>query len=174
MRLTLCLLALGSWSAALPAQAKKDVASCKIASDAELKTIATPHRAHSTNTLQGKNSVTDAILINGKNYVMSEGKWRSSPISVAEMLQQEKENIDSAKAYRCRAVRDEAIGGQATTVYHVHTENDVGKYDGDVWVAKSTGLVMRVEEDVDTGDAMSKMHIAITYDYSNIKAPPGV
>lgn len=174
MRLNLWLLALGSSIVALTVQAQKDLAGCKTALDATLKTTATPHHAYSTETQQGKNRVSEAIAVNGKNYVQYQGKWRSSPMSIAETLQQEKENIDSAKVYTCRAIRDEASGGQAATVYHVHTESDVGKYDGDVWVAKSTGLVMHVEEDVDTGDATSKMHVSIKYDYSNVKAPPGV
>ena len=173
MRVTLWLFIFG---VPVTAQAQKDEASCKTSLDAALKTAATPHHAYTTTAMPGgKNQVAEAIAANGKNYVLVGGSWRASPMSVADLVKQEKENVDSAKVYTCKAIRDEAVSGQATTVYQVRTETEGLKSDGQVWVAKGTGLVMRVEQDMDTGgDASSKMHMSTKYDYSNVKAPPGV
>ena len=155
------------------AHAQKDVAACKPPSDGMLKTISTPHHAYSTETRQGKNKASEAIMVANKTYVLYDGRWRPSPISVADMMQQEKDNVDSASAYTCRVTKSDVVGGQAATVYRVHYENSIGKFDSDVWVAKATGLVMQNEVDADMGD-VGKTHISVKYDYSNVKAPPGV
>lgn len=172
MRVALWLFIFG---VPVTARAQKDVASCKTSLDATLKTAATPHHAYTTTTMPGgKSQVVEAIMVNDKNYVLVRGRWIASPMSVADLAKQERENIDSATVYTCHPVREETAGGQAATVYQVRTENAGVKSDGQVWVAKGTGLVMRVEEDIDTGDATSKMHASTKYDYSNVKAPPGV
>lgn len=168
MRLALWFLLLCYPGVALTARAQKDVAGCKAVLDATLKTASTPHHAVSTQARAGQNRVAESILVNDKSYIQIQGHWRESPITPAEMAKQERENIDSAKVYTCHAIRNEA----GATVYQVHSENDIVKSDGEVWVAK--GLVQRVDEDVDTGDVSSKMHVSTKYDYANIKAPPGV
>lgn len=164
MRLTLWLLALGWSSVALTAQAQKDLAGCKTVSDALLKTFATPHHAYSTQTRAGKAQASESIVVDGKNYFQYQGKWRLSPMTVADMLAQEKKNIDSASVYTCKAI--------AGSGYHVHSENAMAKYDGDVWV--QNGLVTHSEQDMDTGNPTSKAHVSTKYDYSNVTAPPGV
>lgn len=173
MQRTCWLFILGASSLGLTAQAQRDVAGCKTAMDAGLKTASTPHHGYTTTTLGGKSQASEAIAVNDKNYVLVQGRWRVSPMTVVDLAKQEKQNIDSAKVYTCRAVRDEAVNGQSATVYHVRTETDIIKSEGDVWIAKSAGLVVRVEEDIDEGDGM-KMHVSTRYDYSNVKAPPGV
>lgn len=173
MRFKRYCLIIGASSLALTAQAQRDVAGCKTALDASLKTTSTPHHAYTTTTLEGKNHTAEVIVVNDKSYVLVQGRWRANPMTIADLVKQEKANIDSAKVYTCRAVRDEAVNGQSATVYHVRTENDVIKSEGDVWIAKAGGLVVRVEEDIDEGDGV-KMHASTRYDYSNVKAPPGV
>ena len=171
MRLTLLFLLP---SIAVTAQAQKDLASCKPVLDATLKSISTPHHAYMTRTMLGKNHLGEQISVDGKNYVSENGGWRTSPMSVADVVKLEKENVDSSKVYTRHAVRDEAVSGQAATVYRMRTEN-VARSDGEVWVAKGSGLVVRVEQDIDTADdPTSKMHVSTKYDYANVKAPPGV
>lgn len=164
MRLTLLLVALGSSSVALTAHAQKDLAGCKTVTDATFKTATTPHHAYSTQTQGTKTRVSESILVNDKNYFQYQGTWRVSPMTVAEVLQLKKQNVDSATVYTCKST------GAGT--YHVRTENSLGKYEGDLTV--QNGLVTRVEEDVDIGAVGSKMHTSTKYDYSNVKAPPGV
>jgi hypothetical protein len=138
--------------------------------DAGLKTEATPHHAYSTETQGGMSIPSEVIAVNGKNYVRHNGAWRASPMSMAEMVKQEKENIDSATAYTCKAERDEDVGGQAATVYRTHLVNGATS-DGEVWIAKGSGLVLRVEQDIDTGDSTGKTHVSTRYYYANVKAP---
>jgi hypothetical protein len=170
MRFQLWLLALGSSSVALAARAQKDLVGCKPVSDAAIKSVTTSH--HLYMTMPGKDRVSESIVVNGKSYIQDQGRWQSSPVSLADMLKQEKQNIEQATAYTCQASKDDMVGGLATTVYRVHTENESSKADAEVWVAKSTGLVMRTEEDIDVGVG-AKMHYSIKYDYANVKAPPG-
>ena len=173
MRFRLWLLVLGASSVPLTARGQKDLAGCKLVSDAALKSISTAHHLYSTET--GKNRASESIMVNGKTYIQYQGQWRQSPMSPADMVAQEKENIENATAYTCHATGDETVGGQATTVYRVHTENETSKADAQVWVAKSTGLVMRTEEDIDIGaTGTGKTHYSIKYDYANVKPPPGV
>jgi hypothetical protein len=40
-------------------------------------------------------------------------------------------------------------------------------------VAKGSGLILRLEEDLDVGDG-DKRHISMRYDYTNVQAPAGV
>jgi hypothetical protein len=171
MHVRLWLLVLGASSIASTARGQKDLAGCKPLTDAAMKSVTTSHHLYSTET--GKKLVSESIVVDGKSYLNYQGHWQPSPVTPAEMLEQEKKNIEAATAYTCHATKDDMVGGQATTVYQVHTENESSKADAEVWVAKSTGLVMRTEEDIDAG-AGAKMHYSIKYDYSNVKAPPGV
>jgi len=163
MRLMLSLVALGSLTVALTAQAQKDVAGCKTVTDATFKTATTPHHAYSTQTQGTKSRTSESIVVNDKSYFQYQGSWRPG-MTVADEVQLKKQNIDSATVYTCKST------GAGT--YHVHTENSLGRYEGDLTI--QNGLITRVEEDVDIGEVGSKMHTSTKYDYSNIKAPPGV
>ena len=55
-------------------------------------------------------------------------------------------NLPTANAFSCAHVGDESVAGTAATVYTPHTENEAVKADARIWVAKGSGLVLRVEE----------------------------
>jgi hypothetical protein len=168
----------GSMAALVPfaARAQKDVASCKPVLDATMKQTTVPYHMYGTTSNPvpgGKPIAMELVSAGGQNYVLADGHWTRSPMTAAAMAQQEQENIHNATAMTCQRVRDESVGGTPAIVYSEHSEGEFGKSDGQVWVAKGTGLVLRTENDMDTGDA-SKTHPSVRYDYSNVQAPADV
>jgi hypothetical protein len=160
----------------LAAHAQKDVASCKPVLDATLKQTTVPYHLYGTTSSPvpgGKPIAMELISAGGQNYVYSGGHWVRSPMTAAAMAKQEQDNIRDVKAFACQRVRDESVGGMPAVVYSEHSEGEFGTSDAQVWVAKGTGLVLRTENDTDTGDA-AKTHLSVRYDYSNVQAPAGV
>jgi hypothetical protein len=94
-------------------------------------------------------------------------------MSVQGMRRRQEENLRTTKSMACRYLRDETVDGEAAAVYHVRSENEGVKSQAVLWISKRTGLPLRSENDIDTGDK-DKMHLAIRYDYANVQPPAGV
>lgn len=141
-------------------------ASCKPVLDAMAKTEATPHHAYQTEAGQ---PVKESILADGVIYIQIKGKWQKSPLTMKEMQDQEAENVKDAKAYTCTYVKDESVGNESAALYNFHQVIDENtKSDGQIWISKSRGLILKQEEDFDTGQ---KRHMSLRYDYNNVQAP---
>lgn len=112
---------------------------------------------------------SEAIYAGGKIYVTVNGKWKMSPASMADMQKQQEENRRRSKS-GCRLLREESVDGEPASVFHVHSENEDVNSDGDVWVSRSRGLILREEIDMNPGDP-SAMHITMRYDYRNVQPP---
>lgn len=168
-RPTLAVLVFGAlgvfvWSDSAAAQA----AACKPVTDAMLKMVTTPHHTVSSDGFQ---ITGEAIGVDNTTYVRIRGVWRRSPMTPQDQLKQEQENIANAKVYTCSKLRSETVDGIAAVVYKVHSETpDVGTADGTVWIAPSLGLPVKTDEDF-TPAGGSKVHHAVTWDYTNIAAP---
>ena len=65
----------------------------------------------------------------------------------------------------CAYLRDEAVDGEAAAVYSDNFTGKAAKTEGQIWISKKTGLVLRQEVDVDLG-AKGKGHQSIRFDYS--------
>ncbi len=65
----------------------------------------------------------------------------------------------------CNYVRDEAASGEAAAVYRQHHTNGDETYDTLVWVSKSSGLLLRQEQDADFGHGQ-KGHESLLFKYS--------
>ena len=65
----------------------------------------------------------------------------------------------------CKDLRDEAVDGEAAVVYSDNFTGKAAKTEGQIWISKKTGLVLRQEVDVDLG-AKGKGHQSIRFDYS--------
>lgn len=172
------LIAAAFCIASIPAIARAQTIplACRPLIDAERKTITTPHHVHSTQTSAGPSQrvrTTEGITTGDVIYIQYGGKWRRSPATPKQMLAQMDTNLTTATAYSCTRIGDESEAGTAATVYTAHTENEGVKADTRVWVGKGSGLVLRTEQDMDTGGG-DKVHMSIRYDYTNVKAPAGV
>ena len=143
---------------------------CKVVFDANDKTLDTPNHAYQEHVEAGGKKVTsELITVNGQRYLLVNGKWSKSRMTVADTKAQEEENKKNAKVVSCKKVGSDSVNGQAATVYTEHSENEDTKADGKVWIS-SSGVILKNEIDLDTGDA-TKNHITIRYEYGNVKAP---
>jgi hypothetical protein len=144
---------------------------CKLVLDANHKTLDTPNHMYTDmGGANGKKTGGELITVNGDRYVMVNGKWSKSRMTVAATRAQEEENIKNAKVLSCKQTGDDVVSGEAATVYTEHTENEDTKSDGKIWISKSRGVILKEEIELDSGEA-TKQHVAIRYEYGNVKAP---
>ena len=144
---------------------------CKPVFDANHKTLDTANHMYTDNLhANGKKVAGEMITVNGERYLLMNGKWMKSRLTIADTRAQEEENIKNAKVLSCKRTGDDTVGGEAATIYTEHTENEDTKSDGKIWISKSRGVILKEEIDLDTGEA-SKEHISLRYEYGNVKAP---
>jgi hypothetical protein len=56
-------------------------------------------------------------------------------------------------------------------LFSVHREYEEVKEDGKMWVSRGTGLLLRVEEDVDNRGNKVKEHRSTHFEYGNVRPP---
>ena len=103
-----------------------------------------------------------------------EGKWRHIQQKPQVAIAREQENIKNAKAYTCHRLRDEAVNGTPATVYAVAIDNGDSRDAGQIWVARSSGPLLKEEIDMGVDDKDDKHHVSALFDYANVHAPAGV
>jgi hypothetical protein len=150
---------------------QKDLASCKPVFAAVDKAATTPNHVYATSDASGRSSTAEIIFVGGVTYVNTSGGWRRSPVTPRAMAEQETENRKNAKSFTCKHVRDEVVGGVPAAVYEGTSETEDTKTHNTLWVAKSSGLPLRNEMDMDVGGVGGKTHRTIRYEYSNVRAP---
>ena len=167
--------ALFSSAPLLVSPAARAQGNCKPVYDATDKLITVSSHGYQSETNPGKAGAqitnSEVIRTGGAIYISTKGKWKKSSMSLADMNAQEQENRKTAKNVSCKHLRDESVNGESSAVYSMHSETDDAKADGQVWISKSKGLLLREDEDLDVGDAGGKTHISIRYQYSNVQAP---
>jgi len=154
--------------------------SCKSVSDATTKYLTVPTHIYTTESgaiTGGKPRNVESIYLIDRAYVQVNGRWRLSPVTPKMMVDELKEARAGAETdthSTCRMVRDEAVNGEAATLYSSHTETRDMKADSQIWISKSRGLPLRMQQDTDTGGAAGKSRRESRYEYTNVQAPPGV
>ena len=144
--------------------------SCQPVFDAITKIVTTPSHSYSTGVLNGKARSTETIYVQGKSYMIVQGKWMLSPVTPNDVLEQEMKNRTNSKA-TCQFLRNESVNGEPAAVYSMRRETENAKEDGQMWISKTTGRALRKEVDVDYGGAMGKSHLSARCEYSNVKPP---
>jgi hypothetical protein len=148
---------------------------CKVPLDGAIKAVAVPHHAYSAITEgPSKTDSSEDIVTGGVTYVKVRGAWHRNPMTQQQQLDLAKENIQTAKVMACHELRSESVNGTPADVYSAHIENEDTKDDATIWIAKSSGLILREEVDVDTAEGGGKGHIAMRYDYANVAPPASV
>jgi len=148
---------------------------CQPVNDALTKVITTPHHVYMSETAAyipdgGKRHSELVSASNGKIYVQMQGKWRVSPETPAEQLQQHRENLAQGKT-SCQPAGEESLNGEAAAIYKIHSQNEDAQIDGRIWISKGKGLPLRQEIDMDTGGSPGKSHREMRYDYANVSPP---
>jgi hypothetical protein len=148
--------------------------SCQPVFDALDKVVTTPSHSYTTHTASfvngGKPRESEAIYAQGKVYIRANGKWMHSPVTPAEILEQQKENREHGKA-TCQFMGNKFVGAEAALLYSMHNENEDVREDAQMWISKSTGLPLRNEEDVDNGGNRVREHRSTRFEYTNIGPP---
>jgi hypothetical protein len=149
--------------------------SCQPLHDSVIKRLSMPSHMYMTETAgyrPGGPRSSEMIYVGEETYIYVSGKWRKSPITKEQMLEQQKENWANAKKTSCRVLRDEFVNGVSTTIYSVHSEDEDAIQDGQIWLSKSSGLPVKEELDMEVGgEALGKSHRSIRYEYTNVKSP---
>lgn len=148
-------------------------AECKIVTDAAKKQLVTPSHAYSAQTGRpgqagARNS--EAIYVGGAAYVQIKGIWRRSSMTVKDALELKDENIRDATAMDCRYLREETMNGDSAAVYSFDSSNEADHSVGQIWISKSRGLPLKIEQDL-IADKSSKAHVSTRYEYTNVQAP---
>ena len=165
--------------AAVPALAQ--ATGCEPLFAAQTKLWETPHHAFvidSSGTEKalrgGKPTSMELVLVGGVLYVQYNGKWSKSPMGAEMMKKQEAENIKNSKS-NCAFVRNETMNGESAALYTMHSVNESSTSDGQIWISKSRGLLLRSAATIDIGDGESGKRRTVTnYDYSHVQKPAGV
>jgi hypothetical protein len=143
---------------------------CQPVFDGMKKAIVTTNHMYLSMT-GGSTSAMESITAGGVLYIQVNGKWMGSPTSLSDM-QQLTQGDALTKTTSCQKLPDEAVGGTTAIVFHVQHKTDSSSSDGKVWLAKSSGLPLRAEDDVVSSG--TKTHISTRYEYTNVQAPPGI
>lgn len=140
-------------------------AGCKPLYDAAVLQARTPSHIYSTitgpsNLSMETISTSDALYTRAST---TGSQWNKSSYSPQEEAKQAAEKSRSFTS--CQHVGDETIDGEAAAIY---TEvNKDSQISGKAWLSKTRGLPLKAEL------TMSSGHIAIRYDYSNVRPPAG-
>jgi hypothetical protein len=120
----------------------------------------------------GRPTVSEEILTGSATYVMVRGRWRKSPIDIAEM--RKRKDASTTDKATCSHLRDESVNGEPAGVWRMHSVSEVGTSDTDVWISRRSGLLLKSDIHQDVGGAFGKSHIVNRYDYTNVRPPAGV
>ncbi len=161
------MVAAGIWAQTVPPD-------CKVLYDAEDKLLVTPNHSFHKRTddsTHGKVDVSEGIFANGTLYVQIRGQWRKSPLTIDDLRKQEIENRKNVRNLSCKFLREETVDGTSARVFQAHYETEDDKSDATMWIAKSSGLPLKQEQDLDVGGMGGKSHMSLRYEYSNVSAP---
>ncbi len=166
---TLSVLSLLVMGQEVPAHAAD---SCQPAFDALTKTATTSSHSYTTHTAVngGQPAQAETIFANGQKYIRVRGKWMRIPVTSQDVLEQEKEKEEKGKS-TCQFLRSESVNGEAAKLYSIHREYEELKEEGQMWVSTSSGLLLRVEEDVDNKGNNKKEHQSTRFEYGNVLPP---
>jgi hypothetical protein len=148
---------------------------CQAALDAGDKLFTTPYHAYMTESADGapngKPVTHESIFADGVLYILEDGRWRPSGMSSEVMRAMERRNRENARNMSCHFVRDEPVNGEEAALFSTHQETVHGKLDGQTWISKGSGLILRQEIDIDAGRPNGKTHMSARYEYGNVRAP---
>ena len=150
-------------------------AECKAVFDAMSKLTTTPHHMSMKETAGFHKGTMESEMITtaSTQYVKVNGTWHSSPYDSAEQLKDMQQAAARSKQ-TCKLLRDEAVDGEAATLYSAHDVQDSGStVDSQIWISKSSGLPIQQTIDINVGGARGKSHTDARIDYANVQEPAG-
>jgi len=150
--------------------------SCKPVFDAITRLVRTPNHQFLIQSSDAPGSTPQAgeMIFTGRTtYILHDGKWQTSTITPEETLKRDEENRKHSKT-SCRAVRDEPVEGVSATVYTLHSESEVGRSDGQIWISKVSALPLRQKIELSMNGITEKNHVETRFVYSGVEPPAGM
>jgi hypothetical protein len=120
--------------------------------------------------------MTETICAGAAAYTRTAGGRRTGGrTSLQQVLKLEEQNLRDS-THRRHYLRDEAVNGEAAAVYSIHSENADQKSDGQVWISKTNGLILRKEFDIDLSDMgphgeAQRDHYSVRCEHTNVRPP---
>jgi hypothetical protein len=132
--------------------------------------VTTPAHVYSTETssLRGTTQ-TETIYLDGKVYVLVNGRWTLNPVSSVEMAKQQRQSRKS-DPMACRLVGEERVGDRSTKVYATSRRTGDSEVHGRLWIDEVSGLLLKQEDDM-TGEKDNTVHRSYRFEYGNVSAP---
>lgn len=91
-----------------------------------------------------------------------------------DALKQEKEKEDHGMS-KCQFLRSEPLSGEPSVLFYLHREYEqAGEKvieDGQMWISKTTGLPLRVEEDWGNQVSGVNERRLTRFEYANVQPP---
>jgi hypothetical protein len=154
-----------------PALAQKDVASCKPVFDAMAKQLETPTHVYGSEARTGRPPrQIETINIGNVAYLNLGGKWKTSPETPKQTSERETQNIRDAKVVACKRLGDTSVSGVAATTYGLHYDTGFSSADGQIWIARGTGLPLKSENTIKV-DEGETMRVSTRYEYTGVRRP---
>lgn len=146
--------------------------SCQPVFDALTKLATTTSHSYTIGSAVngGKPTESETIMANQQKYIRAHGKWILLSVTSQDVLEEEKEREEHGKS-TCQFLRSESVNGEAAMLYSMHREYEDVKEDGQMWVSRGSGLLLRVEEDFDNPGSKGKEHRSTRFEYSNVRPP---
>jgi hypothetical protein len=146
--------------------------SCQPVFAALTKVATTPSHSYTTSTGVNGGTPTEAetIFANGQKYIRAHGKWMRLPVTSQDVVEEEKEKQQHGTS-TCKFLRNESVNGDTAMLFSVQREYEEVKEDGQMWISRGTGLLLRVEEDFDNRGNKVKDHRSTRFEYEKVQPP---
>jgi hypothetical protein len=166
---TLLASALAAAVTATTAQASL-AAGCETPLAAALRLGDTPYHMTMVSTdKDGATDVSEVITTGEATYVKVGTGWRQGPKEALTLQDIEDAAGDTLD---CRLLRSEAVAGSATDVWQVEDTSDLREVKHQtVWIAKDTGLLLRMAMVLDLDGQAGVAQMSAEIDYDDVLPP---
>lgn len=146
-------------------------ASCDTPLDAALKLNDTPYHMTMSTTGPGSDSETSEIIsTDDATYVKVRDVWHPGPKE--ELTLGDTDIAEAESAMTCQLVRSETVAGTPTDVWRIEDRSDPDELKlQTVWIARDTGLIVRMEIEIDEDGKRDGTHTSAEIDYSDVLPP---
>jgi hypothetical protein len=152
------------------ARAAEDGGGCARVHKALENVVTTPAHAYTkeTSTRRGTTE-TETIYLDGKVYVLTNGRWTLSPVSAVQMVETQRQSRKHA-TLSCKLVGDQTLEDRPVVVYTSSRRTSDSRVESKLWIDKASGLLLKQEEDMTAGDE-NTVHRSVRFEYGNVTAP---
>ena len=157
-------------AAVLSTAAAAHGAGCDTPFEAALRLNGTPyHMTLVTTEPGGRPETSEIISTEDATYVRSRGSWQPGP---KEALTLWDSDAGIEDGMTCQLLRSEPSGGTTTDVWRIEDVSDPDEpRHQTVWIATDTGLITRLEIDIDAPGRSDGTRVTAEIDYKDVLAP---